>query len=241
MSEKDTLKGVHDGHRKRLRAEIRQSGITSATPDHKILELLLFYALPRKDTNEIAHLLLNRFGSLAGVLNASYAELLTVDGINESSATFLSVLVPIFQRYSANNGTVSESKHISGADDGAQYIYDRFKNGVEEQLKVLCMDANGKITHFDTVAKGNFNSTEFCISAIVEYALKNAAASIIIAHNHPSGIAAPSKNDLFTTVQVSQALKYVGIKLADHVIIGQNGFASMANSPYYRDIFKEKQ
>ena len=91
--------GMHDGHRKRLRAEIRENGISGAMPDHKVLEFLLFYAIPRKDTNELAHLLLNRFGSLKGVLNASYEELLTVDGINESSATFLSVLVPIFQRY----------------------------------------------------------------------------------------------------------------------------------------------
>ncbi len=239
MKDDKGLNGVHDGHRRRLRAEIRESGITDATPDHKILEFLLFYAIPRKDTNELAHLLLNRFGNLKGVLNASYEELLTVDGISESSATFLSVLVPIFKRYSGENHLKTVLSAVRSPKDCAQYIYDNFQNCPREEVRVLCLDRGGKIISFDTVARGSFHSTEFCVAAVVEYDLKNAAASLIIAHNHPSGIASPSKNDLYTTVQLSQALKYIGVRLIDHIIIGENGFASMANSPYYRDIFKE--
>ena len=239
MKDAKSKRGVHDGHRSRLRAEIRENGISGATPDHKILEFLLFYTIPRKDTNELAHLLLDRFGSLKGVLNASYEELLTVDGISESSATFLSTLVPIFQRYSAEDPIKTVLKTVHDVKDYAQYIYDHFQNCPREEVRVLCLDSNGKVISFDTVARGSFHSTEFCVSAVVGCALKNAAASVIISHNHPSGIASPSKNDLFTTVQLSQALKYIGVKLRDHIIIGENGFASMANSPYYRNIFKE--
>ncbi|MCI2056168.1 MAG: DNA repair protein RadC [Oscillibacter sp.] len=219
--------GLHDGHREKMRERFLLGGLDSFA-DHEALELLLFYAIPRQDTNATAHRLLQRYGSLTGVLNAPAEDLQKVEGIGENAAVFLK-LVPEFCRKAQLSGDGKETI-LNSTEKAGEYLIERFRGEREEVIYQLCLDRKGKLLACKRLAEGDADSAELNIRRLVENALLSSASAVLLAHNHPSGIALPSREDYVTTERVQQALKTVGVPLVDHIIVADEDFVSMADS-----------
>ncbi len=219
----------HTGHRERLKKRFRQEGLDHFAP-HEVLELLLFYCIPRKNTNEIAHRLLARFHSVHGVLNASEAELSKVEGMGESATSFIQLLRQAHRYYEVS--AVSDEL-LTSLDACGRYIVPRFLGQRNEVVYLLCLDAKCKALECFQVGQGSVNSTAVPIRRIVELALGVNATSVVLAHNHPSGIALPSDEDKLTTHRVAIALRSVEIELVDHIIVADGDYVSLRQSGLY--------
>ena len=221
---------IHDGHRHRLKQRFQKEGLDNFN-DINVLELLLFYTISRKDTNPIAHALLDRFGSLAGVLEARPEDLATVDGMGESSAAFLSLIPQLLRRYlkdSRKTGQILSTTALCG-----EYLTPYFFLAREEMVYLLCLDAKCMVLDCRLVQTGSVNTAGVSIRKIVETALSSNATSVVLAHNHTSGIALASDADRATTRQLWKALDAVGILLADHIIVTGDDFISMADDGFF--------
>lgn len=229
------IMGIHEGHRERLRTRFLENGLDSF---HEInaLELLLFYAIPRRDTNVIAHQLLDRFGTLQGVFEASQQELCEVPGIGPQAAALI-LLVPQLMRKSAVSRT-KEITRITRTSDAGRYLLPRLQDEKVEVVLMLCLDSKRNIINCTEMGRGVVNSTETSIRRIVETALKSKAVSVILAHNHPDGLALPSTEDDAVTHQVNQALSLIGIRLLDHIIVAGDDYVSYRDSGFlYLDTY----
>ena len=219
--------GVHDGHRDRLRQSYLEHGLMSMN-DINALELLLFYAIPRRDTNEIAHRLLDRFGSLDGVFSASAEELQEVEGIGENAAALLTLIPEIMKKSRVSKAR--EIRQIRSSDDAGACLLPYFLNERDEVVYLLCLDTKRCVICCAEMGRGVVNSVDTGIRRIVEKALKVRASSVIIAHNHPDGIALPSREDEVFTRALYNALETVGIRLEDHIIVAEDDYTSMADT-----------
>ena len=217
---------IHDGHRQRLKDRFLREGLDGFT-DIQVLELLLFYAVPRRDTNPIAHALLERFGSLAKVLDAPVVKLTQVDGISENGATFLKLVREIERRYALSQG---EEIILNTIDDCCEYLSRFFRGKKNETVFLLSLDAKLKMLSCREVGEGSVNYASVPIRRCVEMALDDGATSVILAHNHPSGIAIPSNDDIQTTRRLAMALSTVEIQLADHIVVAEDEYVSMVQS-----------
>ena len=221
---------IHDGHRQRLKTRFREEGLDHFE-EHEVLELLLYYTIPRKDTNPIAHELLARFGSLAQVLDARPEELAKVPGMGDSAATFLSLITAV-GRYYLVNRTIQETI-LPSIEKCGQYLVPFFHGRRNEMVYILCLDAKCKGLCCKEMGEGSVNSAGVPIRRIVEAALGANATSVILAHNHPSGFALPSGEDVQTTKRVAMALDAVEIQLVDHIVVADDDFVSLAQSGLY--------
>ncbi len=219
--------GVHDGHRERKRAQFLAHGL-DAFADHETLELLLFYAIPRRDTNPIAHALLDHFGSLSAVFSAPAEELMKVPGVGESAAVLLR-LVPQLYRRSRLSSPDCPTILTSTASVGAFFL-ERFAGERNEILYQACLDGKGKVLCCRKVSEGSAGGAEINVRRVVENALNTNATSVVLAHNHPSGIALPSHEDFVATKRISDALGAIGVALVDHIIVADGDFVSMADN-----------
>ena len=219
--------GVHDGHRDRLRQSYLEHGLMSMN-DINALELLLFYAIPRRDTNEIAHRLLDRFGSLDGVFSASAEELQEVEGIGENAAALLTLIPEIMKKSRVSKAR--EIRQIRSSDDAGAYLLPYFLNERDEVVYLLCLDSKRCVICCAEMGRGVVNSVDTGIRRIVEKALMVRASSVILAHNHPDGIALPSREDEVFTRALYNALETVGIRLEDHIITAEDDYTSMADT-----------
>lgn len=222
---------IHDGHRDRLKQRFRDEGLDNFT-DVQVLEMLLFYAVPRRDTNPIAHGLIDRFGSLSQVLEAPAAELEKVEGIGTNAATLLSMLLPLNRFY--ERGRAKDMMVLPTVEDCGRYLLPFFYGRRNETVFALCLDAKCKVLCCKELGEGSVNSAGVPIRRIVETALAFNATTVILAHNHPSGLALPSGEDVQTTHRVAAALRAVEITLADHIVVADDDFVSIAQSGYYR-------
>lgn len=218
---------LHDGHRARKKAQFREYGL-DAFADHEVLELLLFYAVPRVDTNPTAHRLLERFGSLDGVFSAPVEELEKVEGVGEHAATLLALLLPVIRRayMAAKKGVVV----LSSAERLGRYFCELLFGVRQETFYEVCLDAKGKLLHCYKIAEGSVNSVNINIRVIVENALRCHASAVALSHNHPSGLALPSPDDNATTLMVYNALRTVDIELVDHIIVADDDFVSLRDN-----------
>ncbi len=219
--------GVHDGHRERLRNQFREHGLDGFN-ELNALELLLFYAIARRDTNELAHMLLDHFGSLYAVLEASEQELCAIEGIGPQAATLLR-LIPQIMRKSACSRNAGLRTIRSSAEAGA-YLVPRFLYEQEEVVLLLCLDSRKRIITCAEVGRGVVNASETSIRRIVETALKYKSSSVILSHNHPDGAAVPSVEDERMTSQVFRSLSLVGVTLTDHIIVAGDAYASFKDT-----------
>lgn len=223
--------GEHDGHRERLRQRFMKHGL-DVMPDDQVLELLLFYAVPRQDTNVLARRLLAHFGSISAVLEAPLQELKSVGGIGDNAAVLLQLITPLARRYllsRAQDGAVLSSTQACG-----EYLLPYFFGAKEELVYLLCLDGKCKVLACRLLQTGSVNSAGFSIRKAAEAAMACNASSVVLAHNHTSGVALPSQADLDTTQRLRDALEPLGILLADHIVVADNDFVSMADNGFFR-------
>ena len=222
---------IHEGHRQRLKDRFRQEGLDGFN-EVNALEMLLFYCVPRSDTNPLAHRLIERFGSFSGVLDASIEELEAVEGVGHNISTFLA-FIPQLERY-YNDNKNKNLKILTNVSQCGEYLRPKFINRKNEMVYMVCLDAKCKVLSCKQLGEGSVNSAGVPIRRIVDVALKMNASSVILAHNHPGGVAFPSSDDIQTTIRVSQALAGVDVVLIDHLIFADGDYTSIVDSGYYR-------
>ena len=223
MAEKENL---HEGHRQRLKNRFLDSGFDSFET-HNILELLLFYSIPRKDTNEIAHELLKHFGTLRGVFEAEASELIRIKGITENSATLIKMIPAIAREYLSDKH--ANTKVFDTAEVVGEYLLDKFFGETKEIVYVMLLNNSFELISIVKLHEGNVNSTHLSPRQIIDLVVRYNAGMVIIAHNHPNGNAYPSMEDIQTTDQLIKALKPVEVPLIEHFVV--------ANDKYYPIIF----
>ena len=219
--------GIHEGHRERLRERYAEHGLDTFN-DLNVLELLLFYAIPRRDTNELAHALLDRFGTLDAVFDASIQQLEEVPGIGHNAALLINLIPQLGRRYAISRTGLVEVFDSSRA--AARYLIPRLGSEKDEQALLLCLNPQKQLISAVKLAKGVVNGVNLNTRQVVETALKYCASSVILAHNHPSGNFTPSREDEIITRKVRDALKLVDIILDDHLIIGGQNYFSFTDS-----------
>ena len=224
---------IHEGHRDRLKNRFRNEGLDNFDELY-VLELLLFYCIPRKDTNPIAHRLLDRFGSLNGVLDATPEELEKVEGVNKSTSTFLTLIKQVGRYYQVKSAAPGEI--LRTVDQCGKYLVPYFFGRDTETVFLLCLDAKCKVLCCKKVGEGSVNSANVPVRRVVEIALGANATSVVLAHNHPTGLAIPSADDIQTTHRISAALDAVDITLVDHIVVSQDDFVSIVQSQYYKPL-----
>ena len=222
---------VHDGHRARKKEQFRQHGL-DAFADHEALELLLYYAIPRQDTNPVAHRLLARFGSLEGVFTASLSELREVEGVGENAATLIRLLFPLCRR--VRTGGKKHDVILNTRESAGEYFTELFLGEKQEVFYEACLDAKGKLLSCFRLAEGGADTVSVNMRKVVENALNANASHVILSHNHPSGIALPSEADNRTTLQIAQALEGIGVRLIDHIIVADGDFVCLRDNGLLR-------
>ena len=220
---------MHDGHRIRLRSRFLSEGLDGFEP-HNVLELLLFFAIPRHDTNEIAHLLIKRFGSLSAVFDAPHEELKKIPGIGENAASLLKLIPDICRKYYDDKKDISNC--LTTHDLLGAFLVPKFLGRKDEIVIIVCLDSKRKILHDEIIFEGNVNSTQVSIRKIVEIAIMFNSAAVVIAHNHPGGLSLPSAKDLSTTININNALKLVNIELADHIVVCEHDYIVVCEHDY---------
>ena len=221
--------GIHDGHREKMRQRYLKSGLDGFA-DHEALELLLYYAIPRKDTNPIAHALMERYGSLSAVLTAPVEDLCKVEGIGENAAILRRLAPQVYQK--ARLSDVERETVLNSVERAGTYLMQRFIGERREVIYQLCLDRKGRLLACKRLGEGGVSNAELNIRRVVENAILTSASAVILAHNHPSGIALPSTDDYATTTRARDALRTIGVELADHIIVADGDFVSMADSGY---------
>ena len=221
---------IHEGHRQRVKDRFRDEGLDSFNELH-VLELLLFYCIPRKDTNPIAHALLDRFDSLVNVLEAPASELVKVEGITENAALFLNLMTAVGRYYLVNK--VAAGEILDSVEKCGRYMLPYFVGRKNETVFLLSLDAKCKVISCREISEGSINYASISTRKTVQEALSAGATSVVLAHNHPSGIACPSAEDVQATRRIALALQSVEIQLVDHLVIADDDFVSMAQSGLY--------
>lgn len=231
MAEKP--KHRHTGHRERMKAEFLARGL-EGWPDHRVLELLLFYTIPQGDVNDLAHELVERFGSLAGVLDASVEELKKVKGVGDHTAAFLRMLPAVLGRYQGARTRLSAI--INSPEDAYAWLEPYFFGARNEMVYVLCLDGKRQVLGVRKVAEGSIELAEVNTRRIAEEAIGLRAAQIYVAHNHVSNLALPSQEDWLTTDVLRAALSPIGIELIDHLVFVDGDMVSMKDSKHRRNL-----
>lgn len=216
MAEK---KYPHAGHRQRLRNEFLEHGFEK-WDEVKILEYMLFYIIPRSDTNDMARRLLDRFGNMKGVLEAPYKMLEDIDGIGKNAVVFIKSLNEFVHFY---NKIRTNGKIYLTPDIMEVYFQDMFKKHRRECFYMICLDARKAVIRKDLISEGAFDASELDVGRIVRLAVCCEAAGVILAHNHPGGSLEPSGVDLTATQIVRNSLKLVGVLLYEHIIVTDEG------------------
>ena len=222
---------IHTGHRQRLKERFRKEGLDNFDELY-VLELLLFYCIPRMDTNPLAHRLLKEFGSLTGVLNATVEELEKIEGVGENVATFLTLITQVGRYYQVKQSEPGDV--LTSLDLCGRYLVPYFYGREIETVFLLCLDAKCKVICCKKVGEGNVNSANIPVRRVVEIALGANASSVVLAHNHPSGLAIPSTDDVQTTFKMAAALDAIDVVLSDHIVVSKDDFVSLVQSGYYR-------
>ena len=218
---------IHDGHRERLRESFRQNGLDGFDAIRS-LELLLQFAIPRRDTNPIAHALLEEFGSLQEVFDASEQELLHVEGIGPSAAVLLRLVPQILKKSAVDRA--AELRYLTSTADARDYLMPHFLYERDEKALLLCLDSQRRVIRCEELARGVVNAVSIDVRRVLEIALKHRACSLILAHNHPDGPASNSREDDLVTGQLYRSLLAVGIELRDHLIFARDGVFSYRDS-----------
>ena len=227
LEKKEQMKG----HRDRLRERYLEEGMDSLQ-DYEVLELLLQFAIPYRDTKGTAKQLIDHFGSLPEVLDATYDEIIdaNIPRVKDTAATLITLIKGIENRYHKSKGR--ERSYIRSTLDAGQICCSMYHNQTDESVRILCLNARGKIIKRDEVAKGDVNAVHFPVRKIVETAVLSKAVSVILTHNHPGGTLSPSREDLDATEAAKAALSTIGVRLLDHLIVSGDDYYSLRENGY---------
>ena len=219
----------HSGHRSRLKQRFCEQGLDGFNQINA-LELMLFYAIPRVDTNPIAHRLLNRFGSISNVVEAPMEELLRVEGITENTAVLLRLFLSFTRYYLADKDKAIGQ--ITDFQTAINMVLPLFVGRTDETALAIMLDAKGKILKVDILSAGTKDATPITGRKVAELALLCGAYRVLLAHNHPGGFALPSQEDYDATADVERALNALHIHLLDHFIVADGDCVSLRQSGY---------
>jgi len=214
---------MHEGHRDRLTKRYLNEGF-EGFEDHELLEFLLFYALPRVDTNSIAHQLLDKFGSLAGVLEANANDLEQVGGIGPKAAAYLTMFPEAFRAYERSK--LGRRPPIRSIREACAYARTLLFGKPIEQIYVIWLNTQNRVIHTERLSEGSVSESPVYVSRVAAAALRHHAVRGIVTHNHPGGCVKPSSADIRATQDILRALAVLGIELVDHIIISDHDFFS---------------
>lgn len=226
----------HKGHRNRLREKVMKNGI-ELLAEHEVMELILFYSIAQKNTNGIAHKLIEEFGNVAGVLDAPAERLSKIDGISSTTVFVLKSIPQIASLYMQEK-TEKNSPYINSAETAYRILAPKYIGETNEVAMGLFLDTAGKLLGVEELAKGTVNGAHISSRKVVEYCVKYNATQVILCHNHPSGNCEPSIDDFMASKNVNNALKYLDSRLVDHIIIAGDKFSSMKGMPQYKRAFE---
>lgn len=221
---------LHEGHRQRLKERFIKNGLADFE-DHNILELLLFFSVPRSDTNELGHMLLQKFGSLSNVFDAPIDELCKVDGIGIHSATLIKLIPDLCNVYHTDK--TEKITIINSTDMAGRYFIPRFMGKQHEEVHIMLLDDKKKVIKCVMISKGTVNASAVSIRRIAAEAINNNATGVVLAHNHPGGVALPSTSDFLVTKRIFQALRLMDIQLCDHIVVADKDYVSMLDSGFF--------
>ena len=226
---------IHAGHRQRLKNRFINSGLEDFE-NHNALELLLFYSIPRIDTNPIAHELIQHFGSISAVFDAPVNELIKVKNITENTASLIKLVTSLNKLYLEDKHTLDT---IDSLETAGEYVKNKFFGLTNEVFLAVFLNNVGRVLGTAFLSEGTVNAVHISTRKIIEAAIKYQATAVIVAHNHPKGFALPSADDVSTTEALINALQTIDVSLIDHCIIGEdNEYISMASSSQYSSLFQ---
>jgi len=209
-------KTTHSGHRQRLKEAALASGFQGMS-SYQVLELLLFYAMPYRDTNELAHTLIDHFGSLMGVLDADYQSLLAVKGVGPHAAALLTLMPEFFRRYSED--AAGEKSPLANREQTQRFVRDLFIGKTYEEFYLICLNSRYRLIKAEMINRGSLCEVAVYPRIAVEKALLHKAKYVILAHNHPGGAVQPSADDLELTRKISALLGALSIEVLDHLLV----------------------
>ena len=213
---------VHEGHRERMRQRLANGDLDSYQT-HEIVEMMLYQANKRCDTNGIAHALLKKFGSLTGIINADVSELLTVKGVGENTASIIKNYLAVFRRYKLE--MIQNKKRLMNFTEVFNYAHTLLEESAREELVVICLDGSHEIVNVKTWL-GSVNKISVLAREIVGFCYASKGVGIILAHSHPGAGARPSNDDLSFTKILHSALRSIDVSLLEHIIIGKDEYFS---------------
>ncbi|MGI6124131.1 MAG: JAB domain-containing protein [Acetivibrionales bacterium] len=216
---------VHEGHRGRIKERYMDEGLDNFA-DHEVIELLLFYSVPQRDTNALAHRMIKEFGTLHDLLEAHPRDIARRCKVSINSAILISLVAPLSRRYLKQkwgSRPVLNSSTIAG-----NYALSLFAGRIYECFYIICLDSQNRVNHAALVHEGTINEAPVYPRIIVETALRHKANSIILAHNHPGGSLKASGADIDVTRKICQAMKPISINVVDHIIVAGDRYTSFA-------------
>ena len=217
------MRNIHEGHRERMRSRFLQEG-ADGMATHEILEMLLYGTIPRGDTNEIAHHLLDEFGSISNLIEADPHEIAKTAGVGIKSAVFLSLLHELVLRYEREK--VEQKPALTSISRSVEYCRALLAFRPTERFYVICLDSRRKILHTSKISEGTVNDAVVSPRMVAEKALRYQATSVLLCHNHPKGSVKPSFDDINLTARLKRMLEPLGVEVVDHIIIGENEYFS---------------
>lgn len=220
-------KPLHSDHRSRMHKRVAENGFEGFA-DHEVLEYLLYFALPRVDTNPIAHRLMDRFGSFEQVMEAGEEELLKVKGVGPASARLIKTVMMTGHHYQKSKN--KNAKFLNSPEKLIDYCVHLFHALTEERLYAIFMDDSYRLLRTVLIAEGEANAVAVSSRKIVRLALSHNATTVVLTHNHPKGLPIASQADKRTTAAIKTALAMVDITLCDHIIVADGEGASMNES-----------
>ena len=237
-SDESLKKNIHKDHRKNVKNKYFESGLNGMAA-HNVLELLLFFGIPQKDTNDIAHDLMEKFGSFSGVLQADKSQLLTIKGMTENAACLITMLLPLYKFYIQD--LQKKRVILRTSEEFALYFKPMFVDTINERAYVLCLDAKDRVIACKEISQGDFSAVNVDFRKLSSILLETQAKKVVICHNHPHGITRPSRADVITTKNASQLLKLMKVQFVDHIIVGEGSYFAMSRAVEYANIFYDEQ
>lgn len=236
MSEgKKSSNKIHSGHRQKVRDKFYETGFNGMAP-HNVLEMLLFFGIPYKDTNPIAHELIDRFGSISAVFEASRTELQSVKGMTENAACLITMMLPLYKQYSED--LFKRNPTFANLKETVEFLRKLYIDKTNtECVYVLCFDGKDSLIRYRMLSMGDISSSSVDFRKLAGIVLETKATQIILSHNHPHGVALPSKDDVDVTKVLVPFMETMKVKVKDHIILTDDSYFSMANTTRFAHIF----